>query len=85
MISPEQLKTIALRTDESGRYLQYLDGKRYFVQADTGESCSQIEKAHFSAWELGHRCTRDEVIYYLDARKAQGFNAVLMVLLPELE
>jgi hypothetical protein len=38
MIPPQQLGRIALRPGKSRRYLEYLDGRRYFVQADTGES-----------------------------------------------
>lgn len=38
-----------------------------------------------TAWEIFHRLTREEVIEYLDNRQARGFNAILGVLIPELE
>lgn len=33
----------------------------------------------------GHRLSDDEVLYYLDTRKVQGFNAIMTVVLSELE
>lgn len=36
-----------------------------------------------TAWELFHRITREDVIYYLDTRTEQGFNVILAVALAE--
>lgn len=55
-----------------GRYLAYEDNTPFFYAGDT-------------AWELFHRASREDVIYYLDNRARQGFNAVQIVALAEFE
>ena len=57
---------------ESNRYLATADGQPFFYLADT-------------AWELLHRCNREEVDLYLNTRAKQGFNVVQTVALAELE
>ena len=55
----------------SGKYLiETKTGKPFFWLGDTG-------------WELFHRITREDVITYLDKRKAQGFNVIQAVALAE--
>ncbi len=36
-----------------------------------------------TAWELLHRLTREEMVYYLDKRASQGFNLICTVALAE--
>ena len=70
---PETLRSFALRPGPGQRYLQRaVSGELFIPFADT-------------AWELFHRCTREEALEYLDRRQQQGFNAVFSVLIPELE
>lgn len=38
-----------------------------------------------TGWELFHRMTREDAIYYLDKRKKQGFNVIQAVALAEME
>ena len=61
----------ALRVRANGRVLETVTGRRFFYLADT-------------AWELVHRATREEIDWYLETRAAQGFTAVQVVLLPEI-
>ena len=49
----------------------YENGDPFFWMADT-------------AWELLHRCDREEVDMYLNKRKEQGFNVIQTVALAEL-
>jgi hypothetical protein len=56
---------------ENGRFLMQEDGTPFFWLADT-------------AWELFHRCDRDEIDHYLRTRAGQGFNVVQAVALAEL-
>ncbi|BAM03746.1 apiosidase-like domain-containing protein [Phycisphaera mikurensis] len=56
----------------AGRFLVDAAGRRVFLLADT-------------AWELFHRWTREQTARYLAARSRQGFNAVMAVLLAELD
>lgn len=59
--------------DSSGSYLiTKKDGNPFFLLADTG-------------WELFHRLTREETIYYLDKRQEQQFNVIMAVALAELD
>ncbi|MEA4995517.1 glycoside hydrolase family 140 protein [Petrimonas sulfuriphila] len=46
------------------------DGKPFFWMGDTG-------------WELFHRLTREEAVYYLNTRQKQGFNVIMAVALAE--
>ncbi|MBO4432337.1 MAG: DUF4038 domain-containing protein [Clostridia bacterium] len=60
-----------LSISKNGRYL-LKDGKFYPYIADT-------------AWTLLQRLTRDEIIYYLDKRVSQGFDAVQVSAISELD
>jgi hypothetical protein len=57
---------------EAGRYLVTEDGAPFFWMADT-------------AWELFHRCNREEANLYLTKRADQGFNVIQAVVLAELD
>ena len=60
-----------IKVHGSGKYLvETKTGKPFFWLADTG-------------WELFHRLTRQDVQFYLDIRKKQGFNIVQAVALAE--
>ena len=61
-----------LKVSQNGRFLVTEAGKPFFWQADT-------------AWELLHRCNREEVDMYLKKRAEQGFNVVQTVALAELD
>ena len=61
-----------LKVSQNGRFLVTENGKPFFWQADT-------------AWELFHRCNREEVDIYLKKRKEQGFNVIQAVALAELD
>lgn len=60
-----------LKVSENGRFLVIEGGQPFFWTADT-------------AWELFHRCSREEVALYLAKRKSQGFNVIQAVALSEL-
>lgn len=62
----------SLRVSDNQRFLVEQDGTPFFWLADT-------------AWELLHRCDREEVTMYLDKRKEQGFNVIQTVVLAELD
>lgn len=66
------LKAQRLVVHESGRHLVTEEGKPFFWMADT-------------AWELFHRCTREEADLYLAKRASQGFNVIQAVVLAELD
>src|SRR3954468_14763457 len=61
-----------LRVSADGRHLETLDGKPFFMLADT-------------AWELFHRPTDEDVDFYLKTRAKQGFNVIYAVALPEFD
>ncbi len=61
-----------LNVSHNGRYLVTKDGNPFFWLADT-------------AWELLHRCNREEIDIYLEKRASQGFNVVQTVALAELD
>lgn len=61
-----------LRLSPDHRSLETKEGKPFFWLADT-------------AWELLHRLNREDTIYYLDQRAAQGFNVIQTVALAELD
>ncbi|PCJ96320.1 MAG: hypothetical protein COA50_07515 [Flavobacteriaceae bacterium] len=61
-----------LRVSENNRFLETEEGKPFFWLADT-------------AWELFHRCNKEEVDMYLQKRAEQGFNVIQAVALAELE
>ena len=57
---------------QNGRFVQHENGDPFFLLADT-------------AWELFHRLTIEEIESYLYVRKAQGFNVIQAVLIPETD
>lgn len=61
-----------LRVSDNQRFLVRSDGSPFFWLADT-------------AWELFHRCDREEATMYLKKRKSQGFNVIQAVALAELD
>lgn len=61
-----------LKVSSNNRFLVTEQGDPFFWLADT-------------AWELLHRCDREEVESYLQKRKAQGFNVIQTVALAELD
>ncbi len=61
-----------LQVSENNRFLITENNEPFFWMADT-------------AWELFHRCSREEVDMYLDKRKSQGFNVIQVVALAELD
>lgn len=61
-----------LKVSPNGRFLVDADGKPFFWLGDT-------------AWELFHRCDREEVKLYLDNRKAKGFTVIQAVALAEID
>ncbi|MDA8809930.1 glycoside hydrolase family 140 protein [Flavobacteriaceae bacterium] len=61
-----------LQVSENNRFLITENNEPFFWMADT-------------AWELIHRCSREEVDMYLDKRKSQGFNVIQVVALAELD
>ncbi len=61
-----------LKISENQRYLIQENGKPFFWLADT-------------AWELFHRCDREEALHYLDKRAEQGFNVIQAVALAEID
>ncbi|PID68597.1 MAG: hypothetical protein CR989_04765 [Flavobacteriales bacterium] len=61
-----------LKVSDNQRFLVTEDGKPFFWLADT-------------AWELFHRCNREEAEMYLKKRSEQGFNVVQAVALAEID
>lgn len=62
-----------ISADGSGKYLMdERSGQPFFWLGDT-------------AWELFHRMTWEDILYYLDKRKAQGFTVIQAVVLAELD
>lgn len=61
-----------LQVSDNQRFLVTEDGQAFFWQADT-------------AWELFHRCDREEAELYLRKRASQGFNVIQAVALAELD
>ena len=62
----------ALKVSDNQRFLVTADGKPFFWLGDT-------------AWELFHRCNREEAVAYLDLRQKQRYNVVQAVALAELD
>jgi hypothetical protein len=69
-LTQAQLPLIKISPDQ--RHFITSNGKPFFWLGDTG-------------WLLFSKCTREEVITYLDARKAQGFNLIQVMVLHELK
>jgi hypothetical protein len=61
-----------LRVSDNKRFLVHQDGSPFFYLGDT-------------AWELFHRCTRDEADHYLVDRAKKGFTVIQAVVLAELD
>lgn len=62
-----------VKVGESNKFLKdSRTGQPFFWMGDT-------------AWELFHRMTREDIIYYLDKRESQGFNVIQAVVLAELD
>lgn len=62
-----------IKVDASQKFLtDTRTNKPFFWMGDTG-------------WELFHRMTREDAVYYLDKRKSQGFNVIQAVALAEWE
>lgn len=61
-----------LRVSSNNRFLVTEDGQPFFWLGDT-------------AWELFHRCDRDEAELYLENRRQKGYNVVQAVALAELD
>ena len=61
-----------LKVSDNNRFLVTEDGKPFFWMADT-------------AWELFHRCDREEADMYLEKRAEQGFNVIQAVALAEID
>ncbi|MEM8897332.1 MAG: glycoside hydrolase family 140 protein [Bacteroidota bacterium] len=62
----------SLKVSDNQRFLVTEDGKPFFWLGDT-------------AWELFHRCDREEADFYLETRAAQGFTVIHAVALAELD
>jgi hypothetical protein len=61
-----------LQVSENQRFLQYEDGTPFFYLGET-------------AWELIHRCSRDEAKMFLKNRAEKGFTVIQTVILGELD
>lgn len=59
-----------LKVHENKQYLMWDDGTPFYYLADT-------------AWELAHKLNRNEIEYYMNTRKQQGFNVIQVVALAE--
>ncbi len=66
------LKAQQLQVSQNGRFLVSGPDEPFFWLADT-------------AWELFHRCSLDDIRFYLTKRKQQGFNVIQAVALAELD
>ncbi len=71
-LSINNLLAQRLEVSSNDRYLVTEDGTPFFWLADT-------------AWELFHRCDRNEADAYLEKRAEQGFNVIQAVALAELD
>ena len=71
-IQPSETEVRRLRISENRRFLVRPDGSPFFWFADT-------------AWELFHRLTREDAVYYLEKRAEQGFTLIQSVVLAEFE
>ncbi len=67
-----QSRLPALKVDSSRRHLIAADGTPFFYLGDT-------------AWELFHRCTREQAVEYLELRAKQRYTVIQAVALAELQ
>jgi hypothetical protein len=65
LITPFSTEISQLKVDSSGNYLVKSDGSPFFYLADT-------------AWKLPQRLNRQEIDSYLQKRKSQGFNVIMI-------
>jgi len=70
LVTNAQIQNIKVSANH--RYFVTADGKPFFWLGDTG-------------WMLFLKCTREEAVEYLDARNAQGFNVIQVMVLHELK
>jgi hypothetical protein len=70
--SAQAQSPLPLKVSANKRFFSTADGKPFFWLGDTG-------------WLLFVKCTREDVIQYLDTRKGQGFNVVQVMILHELK
>jgi hypothetical protein len=59
------VRPTGLQVSKDGHHLVAADGQPFVVQADT-------------AWTLAERSTRKDVVNYLDTRREQGFNVIMV-------
>jgi hypothetical protein len=62
----------SVRVSQNNRFLQYEDGTPFFYLGET-------------AWELFHRCSREEASLFLKNRAEKGFTVIQAVILAELD
>lgn len=67
LTTPVTAQTFPLHVSPDGRHLRTADERPFFYQADT-------------PWWILYRLEMEEVAEYLDARRAQGFNALQIML-----
>lgn len=65
----------------SAQRLQVSDNQRFLVTADN----QPFFWLGDTAWELFHRCNREEVDFYLEKRASQGFTVIHAVALAEID
>lgn len=69
-VTAQHLPLLKLSKDRS--YIETVEGDPFFWLGDT-------------AWELVHRLNREEILEYLDNRKAKGFTVIQTVVLAEMD
>ncbi len=69
---PFVINSQTLKVSDDGRRLVKEDNTVFFYMADT-------------AWELFHRCSKEESEMYLKDRKTKGFNVIQAVVLAEID
>ncbi|MBI4926797.1 MAG: DUF4038 domain-containing protein, partial [Anaerolineae bacterium] len=65
------MKMERISVSADGHYLMTESGQPFFWLGDT-------------AWELFHRCDREQIALYLENRRVRGFNVIQAVALAEL-
>jgi len=61
-----------LKISDNKRFIVFEDGSPFFYLGDTG-------------WELFHRLTKEETLFYLENRREKGFTVIQAVILAELD
>lgn len=72
ILLPQSLQAQRLKVADNQRFLVTEDNQPFFWLGDT-------------AWELFHRCNREEADLYLEKRAKQGFNIIHAVALAEID